>query len=120
MHMYFDKRLRLLSFPEAPEKIEQIEGSAVDDAEEVGDKPQNLLPVTGDGTPVNETAKETSEGASIKEYEGDHEVEGTNQTTEESRMHVLGHDDNVKTKTLEELPADQVSELQSCSFQIIN
>lgn len=113
MHMYFDKRLRLLLFPKAPEKIE---GSAVEDAEEVGDKPQNRLPVTGDGTPVNESAKETSEGASIKEPEGDHEVEGENQQTDESRMHVLGHDDNVKTKTLEELPEDQVSELQSCSF----
>ena len=116
MHMYFDKRLRLLLFPKAPEKIEQIEGSAVEDAEEVGDKPQNRLPVTGDSTPVNETAKEASKGASIKEPEGDHEVEGENQQTEESRMHVLGHDDNVKTKTLEELPEDQVSELQSCSF----
>ncbi|XP_067017246.1 axonemal dynein light chain domain-containing protein 1-like isoform X2 [Acropora muricata] len=92
---------------EAPEKIEQIEGSAVEDAEEVGDKPQNRLPVTGDSTPVNETAKEASKGASIKEPEGDHEVEGENQQTEESRMHVLGHDDNVKTKTLEELPEDQ-------------
>ena len=111
MHMYFDNRLRLLSFPEAPEKIEQIEGSAVEDAEEVGDKPHNLLPVIGDSIPLSETAKETSEGASIKESEGDHEVEGKNQQTEESRMHVLGHDDNVKTKTLEELPEDQVSEL---------
>lgn len=116
MHMYFDKLLRLLSFPKAPEKIEQIEGSVGEDAAELGEKPQNLLPVTGDSTPVNETAKETSVGASIKESEGDHEVEGENQQTEESRMHVLGHDDNVKTKTLEELPADQVSELQSCSF----
>ena len=119
MYPYFDKRLRLLSF-QAPEKIEQIEGSAGEDAEEVRDKPQNLLPVTGDGAPVNETAKETSEGASIKESEGDHEVEGKDQQTEESRMHVLGHDDNIRTKTLEELPADQVTELPSWPFQIIN
>ena len=46
-----------------------------------------------------------------KEPEGGPEEEAADQEQDESRMHVLGHDDNIRTKSLEELPADQVSRL---------
>lgn len=53
-----------------------------------------------------ETSLEKTEEESAKNSEGAPEVEKGDQ--DESRMHVLGHDDNIRTKSLEELPADQV------------
>ena len=60
---------------------------------------------------VNAAALETSlkkTEESAKDPEGAPEVENGDQDQDESRMHVLGHDDNIRTKSLEELPADQV------------
>ena len=59
--------------------------------------------------PGLETSPEKTEGESAKDPEGAPEVEVEEQEQDESRMHVLGHDDNIRTKSLEEpLPADQV------------
>ena len=55
-----------------------------------------------------ETILEKTEDESAKDSEGAPEVEKGDQELDESRMHVLGHDDNIRTKSLEELPADQV------------
>ena len=52
---------------------------------------------------------ETSHPEAKEETEERREVEAGDQDQDESRMHVLGHDDNIRTKSLEELPADQVS-----------
>ena len=54
-----------------------------------------------------ETSLEKTE-ESAKDPQGAPEVEKGDQEQDESRMHVLGHDDNIRTKSLEELPADQV------------
>lgn len=52
---------------------------------------------------------EKTEEESSRDPEGAPEVEVGEQEHDESRMHVLGHDDNIRTKSLEEpLPADQV------------
>lgn len=59
--------------------------------------------------PAIDTSKEKTEGEeSGKEPDGNPPVEGEDQEQDESRMHVLGHDDNIRTKSLEELPPDQV------------
>lgn len=58
--------------------------------------------------PVLETSVEKTEEESGKEPEGAPEVGAGDQEQDDSRMHVLGHDDNIRTKSLEELPADQV------------
>ena len=58
--------------------------------------------------PPVETSQEKIEEESGKEAEGGPEAEVKDQEQDESRMHVLGHDDNIRTKSLEELPADQV------------
>lgn len=58
--------------------------------------------------PALETSIEKTEEESGKDPEGAPEVEKGDQEQDESRMHVLGHDDNIRTKSLEELPADQV------------
>ena len=55
-----------------------------------------------------ETSLENTKEESAKDSEGAPEVEKEDQEQDESRMHVLGHDDNIRTKSLEELPADQV------------
>lgn len=55
-----------------------------------------------------ETSLEKTKEESAKDPEGAPEVEKGDQEQDESRMHVLGHDDNIRTKSLEELPADQV------------
>lgn len=52
---------------------------------------------------------EKTEEESARDPEGAPEVEVGEQEHDESRMHVLGHDDNIRTKSLEEpLPTDQV------------
>lgn len=52
---------------------------------------------------------EKTEEESARDPEGAPEVEVGEQEYDESRMHVLGHDDNIRTKSLEEpLPTDQV------------
>ena len=58
--------------------------------------------------PALETSLEKTEEESGKDPEGAPEVEKGDQERDKSRMHVLGHDDNIRTKSLEELPADQV------------
>ena len=55
-----------------------------------------------------ERSLEKTEDESAKDSAGVPEVEKGVQELDESRMHVLGHDDNIRTKSLEELPADQV------------
>jgi len=49
-----------------------------------------------------------TEEESAKDPEGAPEMEKGDQEQDDSRMHVLGHDDNIRTKSLEELPADKV------------
>lgn len=52
---------------------------------------------------------EKTEEESARDPEGAPEVEVGEQEHDECRMHVLGHDDNIRTKSLEEpLPTDQV------------
>ena len=58
--------------------------------------------------PAVETSAEKTEEKSTKGPEGAPEVEKGDQERDKSRMHVLGHDDNIRTKSLEELPAEQV------------
>ncbi|XP_020618075.1 axonemal dynein light chain domain-containing protein 1-like [Orbicella faveolata] len=58
-----------------------------------------------------ETSLEKTEEESAKDPEGAPEMEKGDQEEDDSRMHVLGHDDNIRTKSLEELPADKELEL---------
>ena len=60
-----------------------------------------LLTVPASGAVVEETSKEPGNEPGLV---GDHVLD-------ESRMHVLGYDDNIRTKSLEQLPADQVCSL---------
>ena len=68
-----------------------------------------------------EEAKEEARPASVakpaeqaeKEEPGeeageDETPDAEEQEEEQSRMHVLGHDDNIRTKSLKDLPKDQV------------
>lgn len=57
--------------------------------------------------PTVKTSQEKTEEQTENEPEGGPEAEAGEQEQDESRMHVLGHDDNIRTKSLEELPADQ-------------
>lgn len=59
--------------------------------------------------PAVETTQDKTEEEPGKEPEGGPEGDVKDQGQDESRMHVLGHDDNIRTKSLVELPADQVS-----------
>ena len=58
--------------------------------------------------PVVETSVDEREGEPEKDPEEAANVEAGDQEQDESRMHVLGHDDNIRTKSLEALPPDQV------------
>lgn len=78
------------------------EGSGKEDAPVSAAKPSDVT------TLVVETSVEKTEEESGKEPEGAPEVEAGDQEQDESRMHVLGHDDNIRTKSLEHLPPDQV------------
>lgn len=64
--------------------------------------------VTG---PAVDTSEETKGDESGKGPDEALLVEGPDQEQDASRMHVLGHDDNIRTKSLEELPPDQELEL---------
>lgn len=88
-----DKPQILASLPEDPGKTDAPE-QPVDDS---------LVTV-----PAVETNQEKIEEKPGKEAQGGPEAEVKDQEQDESRMHVLGHDDNIRTKSLEELPADQV------------
>ena len=59
--------------------------------------------------PTIETSHPEAKEETGEKPEERREVEAGDQDQDESRMHVLGHDDNIRTKSLEELPADQVS-----------
>ena len=59
--------------------------------------------------PTIETSHPEAKEETGERPEEGREVEAGDQDQDESRMHVLGHDDNIRTKSLEELPADQVS-----------
>ena len=59
--------------------------------------------------PTIETSHQEAKEETGERPEERREVEAGDQDQDESRMHVLGHDDNIRTKSLEELPADQVS-----------
>ena len=59
--------------------------------------------------PTIETSRQEAKEETGERPEERREVEAGDQDQDESRMHVLGHDDNIRTKSLEELPADQVS-----------
>ena len=59
--------------------------------------------------PTIETSHPEAKEETGERPEEEREVEAGDQEQDESRMHVLGHDDNIRTKSLEELPADQVS-----------
>ena len=88
-----DKPQILASLPEDPGKTDAPEQPADD----------SLVTV-----PAVEASQEKIEEEPGKEAEGGPEAEVKDQEQDESRMHVLGHDDNIRTKSLEELPADQV------------
>ena len=106
------------------EKPEQTEEGAATAEQQESDKPQTPASQPDDsgkteapGQPGNdsnvtvpavETSQEKTEEEPGKETYGGPEVEAGDQEQDESRMHVLGHDDNIRTKSLEELPADQV------------
>lgn len=59
--------------------------------------------------PTIETSHPEAKEETGERLEEGREVEAGDQDQDKSRMHVLGHDDNIRTKSLEELPADQVS-----------
>lgn len=104
---------------EESEKTEQREDGSenIEDAE--SDKSQGPMPLGEqykktdareqheDSSPVTGAMKRNSEGGPPTEPESGADVEEGDQQSDESRMHVLGHDDNIRTKSLEELPADQ-------------
>lgn len=102
------------------EEAEPVKEAEKQDANKLGavlevqeDSAKEQAPVeTTDTSDVTEPAVDTSE-----ETKGDESgkgpdkallVEGLDQEQDVSRMHVLGHDDNIRTKSLEELPPDQV------------
>ena len=86
--------------PGTPAEVQ--EGSVKEDA------PVPTAESTNVTVPALETSVEKTEEESGKDPEGPPEVETGDQEQDKSRMHVLGHDDNIRTKSLEELPADQV------------
>ena len=59
--------------------------------------------------PTIETSHPEAKEETGERLEEGREVEAGDQDQDKSRMHVLGYDDNIRTKSLEELPADQVS-----------
>lgn len=73
-----------------------------------GDAPVPTAQSSEVAAPIPETNVEKTEEEPGKEPEGAPEAETGDQEQDESRMHVLGHDDNIRTKSLEELPPDQV------------
>lgn len=89
--------------PETPASLPEDSGKT--------DAPEQSADASRVTVPAVETSEETMEEEPGKEPEGGPEEEAADQEQDESRMHVLGHDDNIRTKSLEELPADQVSRL---------
>ena len=107
------------------EKAEDTEERTASADKQEEDKPQILAPLSEDPgktdtpatqpadhslvtVPAVETSQEKIEEKPGQEAEGRPQAEVKDQDQDESRMHVLGHDDNIRTKSLEELPADQV------------
>lgn len=108
-----------------PENAEQTEQRATATEQQEPEKPEiktvmpedsgkvDALEKPAEGSHVTAPAIETSHPEAKEETgerpEEGRKVEAGDQDQDESRMHVLGHDDNIRTKSLEELPADQVS-----------
>ena len=108
-----------------PENAEQTDQQAIATEHQEHEKPEvkTVMPEDSgrvdapkkpaEGSHVTAPAIETSHPEAKEETgerpEEGREVEARDQEQDESRMHVLGHDDNIRTKSLEELPADQVS-----------
>ena len=108
-----------------PENAEQIEQRATATEHQEPEKPEIKTVMPEDSGKIDAPKKPAEEShvtasaietshPEAKEETGERpeegrEVEAGDQEQDESRMHVLGHDDNIRTKSLEELPADQVS-----------
>lgn len=106
-----------------PENAEQTDQQAIATEHQEHEKPEvkTVMPEDSgrvdapkkpaEGSHVTAPAIETSHPEAKEETgerpEEGREVEAGDQDQDESRMHVLGHDDNIRTKSLEELPADQ-------------
>ena len=102
------------------EEAEPVKEAEKQDADKLGavlevqeDSAKEQAPVeTTDSSDVTEPAVDPNEETKGDESgKGPDEallVEGPDQEQDASRMHVLGHDDNIRTKSLEELPPDQV------------
>ena len=73
------------------------------------DAPEKPVEESHVTAPAIETSHPEAKEETGERPEERREVEAGDQEQDESRMHVLGHDDNIRTKSLEELPADQVS-----------
>ena len=108
-----------------PENAEQIEQRATATEHQEPEKPEIKTVMPEDSgkvdapkkpaveshvtAPATETSHPEAKEETGERPEEGREVEAGDQEQDESRMHVLGHDDNIRTKSLEELPADQVS-----------
>lgn len=110
-----------------PEKVEEAEPekeAEKQDADKLGavpevqeDSTKEQIPVESTNTsaitvPAVDTSKGNTEGGeSAKEPDETPLAEGPDQEQDPSRMHVLGHDDNIRTKSLGELHPDLELEL---------
>lgn len=108
-----------------PENAEQIEQRATATEHQEPEKPEIKTVMPEDSgrvdafkipaeeshvtAPTIETSHPEAKEETREKPEERREVEAGDRDQDESRMHVLGHDDNIRTKSLEELPADQVS-----------
>ena len=94
---------QVLQGDQEQEKGDQEEGEADQEQETTSDGPEEPA------TDMNEDKAESVERLSPEEIKAEERKE--DKKKEGTQMHVLGDDENIQTKSLEDLPRDQVCNL---------